>query len=104
MEINEWNLFFNGCKYVHGAGTRIVLTNPHGDVIPISCQLNFYYTNNIVEYEDLIFGLKVAILLKVIGFKIFGDCTLIVKQVSNIYNIKYTNLKQYKEMVENILI
>lgn len=36
-----------------------------GDVIPMTYCLSFDCTNNMVEYEALILGLKAAILLKV---------------------------------------
>lgn len=49
---------------MHGAGVGIILINTYVDVIIMSYILYFYYTNNMVEYEALILGLKTSILLK----------------------------------------
>ena len=57
-----------------------------------------------VEYEALILGLKVAILMKVKSIKIFSDSQLIVKQVSNTYKTKDPKLQPYKEMMKSLLI
>lgn len=48
--------------------------------------------------------MKVVILLKVKRIKLFDDSQLIVKQFSNIYNMKDTKLQPYKEMVTTLLI
>lgn len=61
----EWKIFFDGSKCIHGDGLEIVLVNPHGDVIPMSYRLSCDCTNTIVDDEVLILGLKVTILLKV---------------------------------------
>jgi len=104
METNEWILCFDGYKCIQGIGAGIILINPYGYVILMYYHLSFDCTNNMVEYEALVLGLKVAILLKVKRIKIFGDSELIMKQVSNIYNIKDAKLQPYKEMVTSLLI
>jgi ribonuclease HI len=45
----------------------------------ISCHLEFECTNNIVEYEALVQGLKKAIDLKVKCLRVFGDSEIIVR-------------------------
>lgn len=60
----EWKLFFDGSKCINES-EEIILISPHDDVIPILYKLHFDYTNNMVEYKDLILGFKKAILLKV---------------------------------------
>ena len=57
-----------------------------------------------VQYESLILGMKVAILMNMKKIKIFDDSELIIKKVSNIYNTKDPKLQPYKEMVESLLI
>lgn len=97
-------MFFDVSKCIHRARAIIILIDPYSDVIPISYHLSFDCTNNMADYEAIILGMKVVILLKVKKIKIFGDSQLIVKKLSNIYNIKDPKLQPYKEMVENILI
>jgi len=46
---------------MHGSAAEIVLISPQNDVISMSYKLSFECTNNMVDYEALILGLKVAI-------------------------------------------
>lgn len=50
-----------------------MLINPYGDVITLSYGLSFDCTNNMVDYKDLILGIKETILLKVQKIKIFDN-------------------------------
>jgi hypothetical protein len=64
-----------------------------------SYKLNFHFTNNIVEYESLMLGLK---LLKRIGAKrisIRGDSKLIIKHIKGDYFDKHPRLREYKNDV-----
>lgn len=73
-----WKLYFDGCKCMHGLGAGIVLISPKNNVIPMSYKLSFKCTNNMVEYEALILGLKATIEIGVTQLHIFGDSQLIV--------------------------
>eukprot|EP01018_Ginkgo_biloba_P014822 Gb_24838 [translate_table: standard] len=59
--LNEWKLYFDGSFTTHGSGDGILLLTPQGDIIPKTFRVGFHYTNDIIEYEALISGLKLAI-------------------------------------------
>jgi ribonuclease HI len=46
-----------------GACTGVVFLAPHGDQIKYMVHLDFKATNNMVEYEALLFGLSTALSL-----------------------------------------
>ena len=48
----------------------------------------FPCTNNIIEYEALIHGMKIIIEWGVDELKIFGDSQLVINQVNDIYQMK----------------
>lgn len=78
---NTWNNHTKGHSYKH----------------------NFQCTNNIVESEALIIGLK---LLKKLGAKrisIQGDSTLIIKQIKGEYSAKHPRLIAYINVVLDFL-
>jgi len=58
---------------MRGSEVEIALISPHNSVIPMSYILSFEFTNNMVEYEALILGLKVAIEIGVTHLHIYGD-------------------------------
>jgi hypothetical protein len=59
----HWTLFFDGSSRKQGAGAGVVLLTPHGDQIKYMVHLNFKETNNIAEYEALLFGLSTTLSL-----------------------------------------
>ena len=60
-----WRMYFDGTANHSGYGICVLLISPHADHIPRSVRLAFSdrhpTTNNIVEYEACILGLKTAL-------------------------------------------
>jgi hypothetical protein len=58
-----WVMYFDGVFSIGGAGASVLLVSPTGYHLKYVVQLAFSHeeaTNNIVEYEDLIAGLRIA--------------------------------------------
>jgi ribonuclease HI len=53
-------MYFDGSYTLKGVGAGVVLIPPEGDVLKYAIQLEFSATNNIVEYERLVNGLRLA--------------------------------------------
>ena len=60
-----WTLYFDGSKSQEGSGVGCILINLKGKQHFMSCRLEFECTNNTVEYEALVQGLKKSIDLNV---------------------------------------
>ena len=78
---STWTLYFDGSKSKEGARAGCILIYPKGNKICISCILEFDCTNNIVEYEALIQGLKKEIDLDIKVLVTYGDSEIIVWNV-----------------------
>jgi hypothetical protein len=59
----------------------VVLVDPSGDQVKYMVHLEFKATNNMAEYEALIFGLSAALSLGICQLLVKGDSQLIIKQV-----------------------
>jgi ribonuclease HI len=59
----------------------VVLIDPSGDQVKYMVHLEFKATNNMVEYEALIFGLSTALSLGICQLLMKGDSQLVIKQV-----------------------
>jgi ribonuclease HI len=59
----HWTLFFDGSALQQGDGAGVVLIDPNGDQVKYMVHLEFKATNNMAEYEALIFGLSAALSL-----------------------------------------
>ena len=74
-----WTLYFDGSKSNEGARVGCLLIDPKGNKTCISCRLESNCTNNNVEYEALIQGLKKAIDLDIKVLVAYGDSEIIVR-------------------------
>jgi ribonuclease HI len=59
----------------------VVLIDPSGDQVKYMVHLEFKATNNMAQYEALIFGLSVALSLGIRQLLVKGDSQLNIKQV-----------------------
>ena len=83
--LSGWRMYFDGAANHSGYGVGVLLISPHGDHIPRSVRLAFSdrhpTTNNIVEYEACILGLKTALELGIRQMEVFGDSNLVLRQI-----------------------
>jgi ribonuclease HI len=59
----------------------VILIDPSGDQVKYMVHLEFKATNNMAEYEAMIFGLSAALSLEICQLLVNGDSQLIIKQV-----------------------
>ena len=79
----RWILYFDGSKSKEGAGAGCLLFDPKGNKTCIACRIEFNCTNNTVEYEAPIQGLKKEIDLDIKVLVAYGDSLIIVRKVCN---------------------
>jgi ribonuclease HI len=63
--VPHWTLFFDGSSCKKGADAGVLLLTPQGDQFKYMVRLDFKATNNMAEYEALLFGLSTALSLGV---------------------------------------
>jgi ribonuclease HI len=81
-------MYFDGSSSKEGLGAGILLISPSEEIITLSYKIEFETTNNIVEYEAMVFGLRAAKDMAIDCLAIFGDSELVINQVRNIYQDK----------------
>jgi ribonuclease HI len=91
----HWTLFFDGSARNVGSGAGVVLADPDGAQVKYVVRLEFKATNNMAEYEALIFGLKLALSLGIKQLLVKGDSQLIIKQVRGECNCNNPQLAAY---------
>ena len=92
-------MFFDGASTQASTGAGIVLISPSNKTIHLSYKIDFKTTNNIVEYESFMLGVKAAKEMGIMCLKIFGDADLIIQQVNNNFQAKNVILKAYRDEV-----
>ena len=58
-----WTMYFDGSVMAPGSGARVVLISPDRSRLRYAIRLHFSASNNAVEYEALINGLRITIML-----------------------------------------
>jgi ribonuclease HI len=98
-----WTLYFDGSKSQEGLGAGCILIDKKGKRHFLSCRLEFECTNNTVEYEALVQGLKKAIDINVKELKVFRDSEIIIRQVRNTIHYNSPHLKHYQQEVQRLI-
>ena len=86
-----------------GIGIGAVLLSPKVMTFLRTCQLAFSTTNNIIEYEALLMGLKYTYILDVIRLKVIGDSQVVLRQVLRKYRMCDPKLIPYQKLVDRMI-
>ena len=76
-----------------------MLQSPEGDKLTYKVCLQYQTTNNEVEYETLLKGLKLAKSIEAESILIMGDSQLVMGQVNGTCEAKEERMKKYLEKV-----
>ncbi|XP_074277410.1 uncharacterized protein LOC141601048 [Silene latifolia] len=99
-----WELHVDGASNTRGAGVGLVLKSLRGDLIVQAVRCEFKATNNEVEYEALILGLKLALDLKVRHLKVCSDSKLIVNHINDCYEARDSRMMAYLDVTKELAL
>ena len=92
-------MYFDGSVMALSLGAGVVLISPYGSRLRYAIHLHFLASNNAMEYEALINGLRIAIELGATWIYIRGDSELVVDQVMKEYSCKSPLMAAYCQEV-----
>jgi ribonuclease HI len=101
-DANYWRMHFDGSKTIHGLGAGIVLSSPKNDQLRYVLQIHFAASNNVVEYEALVHGLKVSKDIGIHRIMCFGDSDLVIQQCFGIWDAHDANMGSYRFLVQQL--
>ncbi|XP_065007665.1 uncharacterized protein LOC103992979 [Musa acuminata AAA Group] len=90
-----WDLHVDDSATSSSAGAGLVLSAPDGRSFERSLHFGFRATNNEVEYEALLAGLKLALEMQVDVIHIFTDSQLVAEQLSGGYEAREPTMARY---------
>jgi ribonuclease HI len=101
------NMHFDGSCSSKGNRVGIILYSPVGKIYNFSFRLEFACTNNVAEFEALLFGIENSYNIGCGHLTVFGDSDLIFNLVRKIYNPNNKLMKRYTQaiwaLISNIL-
>ncbi len=75
------------------AAAGFLLAGPDGGVVTSGGRCIGHATNNVAEYEALVWGLETAVALGISDLAIMADSELVVKQMRGEYRVKDAKMK-----------
>lgn len=99
---DHWTMYFDGSKMLTGSGAGVILTSPQGDKLNYILQLHFVASNNAAEYEALLHGLRIAVLLGIHRLLIREDSDLVVQQTMKAWDTKDPTMEAYCAAVRQL--
>ncbi|XP_012461491.1 uncharacterized protein LOC105781500 [Gossypium raimondii] len=100
---HRWKLNFDGASNVVGNRIKTVLMSPNGDQYPFTSKLDFDCTNNMVEYEACIMGIRSAIECKIKVLELYGDSALVIYQLKGEWETRDPKLISYQNLVLKLI-
>jgi ribonuclease HI len=94
-----WTMYFDGSLMKTGAGAGLLFISPLGKHLRYVLRLHFPASNNMVEYEALVNGLRIAIELGVWRLDARGDSQLIIDQVMKNSHCRDPKMEAYCDEV-----
>ncbi|KAL0444371.1 UNVERIFIED_CONTAM: Transposon Tf2-12 polyprotein [Sesamum latifolium] len=98
-----WKMYFDGASHKEGAGAGVVFVTSEGEVLPYSFTLTQNCSNNMAEYQALIFGLEMAVDTKQRYLKVYGDSQLVINQLLGLYEVKKPELLLYHNYAKRLM-
>lgn len=103
LELEPWKLYFDSSSHKNGMGVGILIISPEKITTKFKYRIDATCSNNEVEYEALIDGLKILLDLGARRIEVRGDSELMVKQVKKEYECIRENLIMYFVIVNRLI-
>jgi ribonuclease HI len=97
-----WTMYFDGSLMKKGAGTGLLFISPLGKHVRYVLRLHFPAPNNVVEYEALVNGLRIAVELGVRHLDARGDSQLVIDQVMKNSHCRDRKMEAYCDKVRRL--
>jgi ribonuclease HI len=99
IQAELWTMHFDGLLMKTGAGVGLLFISPLGKHVRYVLRLHFLASNNVVEYEALVNGLRIAVELGVRRLDSRGDSQLVIDQVMKNSHCRDRKMEAYCDKV-----
>lgn len=96
-----WKVYTNGSSNFEEAGINVIIWDDDHSVYEYSARITFPVTNNVAEYEVVIFKVMTLWKLSALNLVLFSDTRLVVNQYASIFGAKDDEMKRYLERLKH---
>jgi ribonuclease HI len=88
-------MYFDGSLKLEGASAGVLLISPMGEQLKYVLQIFWKVSNNEVEYEALLHGLRLVASLGIKRLLVYGDSAVVINQVNKSWDRNKENMNAY---------
>jgi ribonuclease HI len=88
-------MYFDGSLKLGGVSAGVLFIYPEGKQLKYVLQILWQATNNEVEYEALIHGLRIMTSLGIKRLLVYGDSVMVINQVNKDWDCTKNNMDTY---------
>jgi ribonuclease HI len=95
-------MYFDDSLRLQGAGVGIPFITLGGDQLKYALQLLFPASNNVVEYEDIVHGLSIAISLGIKRLMVYDNSLVVISQANKDWDCSTDSMNRYCTVVRKL--
>lgn len=97
-----WKVYVDGAANKERSGIGVVLIPPVREKLKLAVKLDFRVSNNEVEYEAVVVGLRAAKEAEAERIVVFSDSQLATQQDQGSYETKNEKLMEYVKAIQEL--
>ena len=101
-KVERWTIQTDGSSAKKRGRIGVVITAHDEEIFKYEVQLRFPATNNEVEYEGILTGLRLRKALGVKNLLIQSDLKLVVEQIKGEYEVKEERMQKYLRLTRHL--
>ena len=101
-EARRWTIQTDGSSAQKRGGVEVVIITPDEETLKYGVRLKFLATNNEVEYEGILTGLRLGKALRATNLLIPNDSKLVIGQIKGDYEVKEERMQKYVRLTRHL--
>ena len=101
-EARRWTIQTDGSSAQKRGGVVVVIITPDEETLKYGVRLKFLATNNEVEYEGILTGLRLGKALRATNLLIPNDSKLVIGQIKGDYEVKEERMQKYVRLTRHL--
>ena len=101
-EARRWTIQTDGSSAQKRGGVEVVIITSDEETLKYGVRLKFPATNNEVEYEGILTGLRLRKALRAMNLLIQNDSKLVIGQIKGDYEVKEERMQKYVRLTRHL--
>ena len=98
----RWTIQTDGSSAQKRGGVEVVIITPDEETLKYGVRLKFLATNNEVEYEGILTGLRLGKAFRATNLLIPNDSKLVIGQIKGDYEVKEERMQKYVRLTRHL--